>query len=191
MTTLQIIDDYFARPVEMRGRVLAGEFGTQTGPDGAKYTNINVAEMPELFPPLERALRAKVEPKLAVFRVDLDGELPHCPVHSDEICATHAGILYLNTPEQCRGGTAFWRHKRTGLEEMPEGVGPLCIHELKQLNLDWHDASQWEQTTFVPMKFNRFITYPTRMFHSRWPLEGFGTSKENGRLIWTLFYDRD
>lgn len=191
MNTLQIIDGFCANPVRLRELVLAGEFGTQTGPDGAKYTNINIQSMPELFTPLQMFLRAKVTSKLAVFRVDLDGELPHCPVHSDEICATHAGILYLNTPEQCKGGTAFWRHKRTGLETMPEANGPLSIHELKRLASDWHDASQWEQTTFVPMKFNRFITYPTRMFHSRWPLEGFGTSKENGRLIWTLFYDRD
>lgn len=190
MTTLQIIDDFCPVP-GMRDKALGGEFKTHIGPDGAKYTNINVEQFPELFSCLETGLGCKAQPKLAVFRVDLDGELPHCPVHSDEICATHAGILYLNLPEQCRGGTAFWRHKRTRLEMMPELNGPLAIHELKQLAADWHDASQWEQTSFSAMKFNRFITYPTRMFHSRWPLDGFGQSKENGRLIWTVFYDRD
>jgi hypothetical protein len=28
------------------------------------------------------------------------------------------GLIYLNPPEQCRGGTAFYRHKETGLEEI-------------------------------------------------------------------------
>ena len=28
-----------------------------------------------------------------------------------------AGVVYLNLPEQCRGGTAFYRHRATGIAE--------------------------------------------------------------------------
>src|SRR5689334_16701180 len=32
------------------------------------------------------------------------------------------GVLYLNPPEQCQGGTSFFRHKRTGFERWEQVV---------------------------------------------------------------------
>jgi hypothetical protein len=55
-----------------------------------------------------------ITPKLSCFRLNLAGELPHSWVHSDDICAEFASVLYLNLPEQCKGGTAFWAHDEWG-----------------------------------------------------------------------------
>jgi len=57
------------------------------------------------------------------------------------------------------------------------------------MNREWKDLTFWEQYHLVPMKFNRFATYPTCLFHSRWPFEAFGKGPEDGRLIWVCFYD--
>jgi hypothetical protein len=47
----------------------------------------------------------------------------------------------------------------------------------------------WEQIALAPMQFNRFITYPTSYFHSRFPHEAFGAGPADGRLIWVCFFD--
>jgi hypothetical protein len=59
----------------------------------------------------------------------------------------------------------------------------------QMMTREWKNLKPWTQTGFVPMQFNRFITYPTCFFHSRFPFEAFGTGPEDGRLIWICFYD--
>lgn len=183
---LTIMDGFHPDAQALRARVLKSEFGDQTGPDGAKYTNISLHPEPALFGLVEQAIGYQITPKLSFFRLDLAGELPHCAVHSDDICATHASVFYLNPPEQCRGGTAFWRHKELGLDNMPHGVSKKLVERIVG---DWKQLEAWEMAGFVGMKFNRYLTYPTPYFHSRWPQEGFGTGKEDGRLVWVCFYD--
>lgn len=180
-TALSVIDDFCPDAELLREWLIAGEFVPYVGPDGQTYTvsNLNV---PVLKCHLEGALERKVDIKLSGFRLDLAGTYPGCAVHSDEICAEYAGILYLNPPEQCKGGTAFWKHSRTGLDEMP-------ADDKEKIHADWNDQFKWSQSGYVDMKFNRFITYPTRKFHSRWPLEGFGDNKHRGRLIWVVFFN--
>ena len=111
-----------------------------------------------------------------------------------EICADYASVLYLNSPDQCQGGTAFWRHRHLGIDGLPNRED-LAKHSVdsddfyKQIEHDWKVKELWEQTDFVPMKWNRFITYPTSFFHSRFPFEAFGSGPKDGRLIWICFYD--
>lgn len=185
---LTIMDGFYADPLALRRRVLASAFGDQQGPDGAIYTNISLHNEPELPALIEAAIGRRILPKMQFFRLDLAGEQPHCAVHSDQLCASHASVFYLNTPEQCQGGTAFWRHRELGFDAMPQGVDPAMVAGIVQ---DWKDAEKWEMGGFVGMKFNRFLTYPTSYFHSRWPRGGFGTGKADGRLIYVCFYDVD
>lgn len=186
--SLTQMDRFYPDPQALRRRVLASAFGTHTGPDGAKYTNISLHAEPELPLLVEAAMGYRIIPKLTFFRLDLAGELPHCPVHCDDICATHASILYLNPPEQCRGGTAFWSHIETGWDASPRGVPAAAAKAFVE---DWRDADKWELSGFIGMKLNRFVAYPTKMVHSRWPREGFGTGKHDGRLIWVCFFNVD
>jgi hypothetical protein len=187
--------DQFAPDIQtVREAVVAGEFTAETGPDGAIYTGISKHAVPHWFELISKAIEHPVVPRLSFFRMNVAGELPHSWIHSDDICARFAGLLYLNLPHQVRGGTAFWKHTGLQIDEMPSieamragGGNPdwFCT----MMNREWRDLTFWEQVGFVGMKFNRFITYPTSRFHSRYPFEGFGTTPADARLVWTCFYD--
>lgn len=186
-----IIDNFAPDALAVREAVIAEGFKTEQGPDGAMYTGISQYSVP-LWPKLiEQYLHRPIVPKLSCFRLNLEGELPHSWVHSDDICAKWASVLYLNLPEQCRGGTAFWKNKESGMDALPsrESLGEQVEEVYRQVEKDWKNATLWEKTGMVPMRWNRFLTYPTKYFHSRFPWEAFGKGPSDGRLIWICFYD--
>jgi hypothetical protein len=189
-----LIDNFAPDLAEVRDTVIKGGFTNKTGPDGALYTGISLHAVPHWFDLISDFTGRKIEPRLSCFRLNLARELPHSWVHSDDICATYASVLYLNRPEQCRGGTAFWRHKILGIDRLPskesllsQGLNADVFY--RQMDRDWKDLDLWEQVDFNPMQWNRFITYRTSLFHSRFPFEAFGQGPEDGRLIWICFYD--
>jgi hypothetical protein len=188
-------DDFAPDIYQVRADLIAANpFATVVGPDGFDYTNVAKWEMPHWHELLEQMLGRKIVVKMSGFRLNLAGELPHSWVHSDDICAQFAVVLYLNPPDQCRGGTAFWRHNGLQIDRMPDlkamaGNGINADWWLSTLNSDWKNLDWWEQAGFVAMKTNRLITYPTSMFHSRYPFEGFGSGPEDGRMVWVCFYD--
>lgn len=187
--------DHFADDAEaVRAAVIAGTFSTHKGPDGADYTGISEYQVPHWPARIAQLLGATIVPRLSCFRLNLAGELPHSWVHSDDICAKYASVLYLNPDDQCKGGTAFWRHADLGIDRLPSrrslerfSVDGETFY--KKMEDDWKILDLWKQVEFVPMKFNRFITYPTCLFHSRYPHEAFGKEPKDGRLIWICFYD--
>lgn len=192
-STLIQVDDFAPDIEEVRKAVIAGGFATEVGPDGIEYTGISKHEVPHWYELISQAIGKPIIPRLSCFRLNLAGELPHSWLHSDEICAEYASVLYLNQPHQCKGGTAFWRHSALNMDSMPPsedvirmGLNPHWFAAM--MSREWKDLMFWEQAGFVAMKSNRFITYPTRMFHSRYPFEGFGSGPEDGRLIWACFY---
>lgn len=194
MNDLLQFDDFAPDAEAVRNSVINGAFSTETGPDGGKYTGISQYPVPTWPDRIGELIGQKIVPKLSCFRLNLAGELPHSWVHSDDICAKYASVLYLNRPEQCSGGTAFWKHEQLGIDRLPsradlEARGVDADGFYKGMDRDWKDLGLWKQTGFVAMKRNRFITYPTCLFHSRFPFEGFGKGPEDGRLIWICFYD--
>lgn len=193
-TRLLVKDDFLPNPEEVRAQAVAGKFETHTGPDGAIYTNIQIRPRQEFKALLEDLFRYEVEQHLTMVRANYAGELPHNPVHSDQICAEYACVLYLNTPAQCQGGTAFWKHKKLGWESLPtektlRAHGKSPKREFAKIDADWSNPEAWEQTLLAEMKFNRLIAYPSRRFHSRWPHTAFGTSPDDVRLIWVSFFN--
>jgi hypothetical protein len=182
----------FATDIDaVRSAVVSGGFSTETGPDGAKYTGISQHPVPHWYENISKGIGKKIIPKISCFRLNLAGEMPHSWVHSDDICAKYASVLYLNTPEQCYGGTAFWRHKALKMDRLPtrQELGDKADSFYADMTAYWKDISLWEPVSFVPMQYNKFISYPTCLFHSRYPFEGFGKGPEDGRLIWICFYD--
>jgi Family of unknown function (DUF6445) len=188
-------DDFAADAARVRQAVLDGGFTTEQGPDGAAYSGISQYPAPaHWFESIAAVAGAPITPRLSCFRLNLGGELPHSWVHSDDICARFASVLYLNLPEQCAGGTAFWKHRALNLERLPppeelvaSGFDVDAFYSL--ITREWKHLPAWQQIGFMPMQFNRFITYPTSYFHSRYPFDAFGDSPANGRLIWVCFYD--
>lgn len=194
MTPILQCDDFATDLSAVRQAVVGGRFSTETGPDGAQYTGISMHPVPHWYDRISALVGTKITPKISCFRLNLAGELPHSWVHSDDICAQFASVLYVNLPEQCSGGTAFWRHKTRGIDRLPPKADLTAKGEdadtfYRTMDREWKELKHWEQVHFVPMTFNRFITYPTCLFHSRFPFEAFGKGPEDGRLIWICFYD--
>jgi len=188
-------NDFSPDAQKVREAVIAGKFATEIGPDGAKYTGISSYPVPQWFHRIAYLIGSPIVPKLSCFRLNLKGELPHSWVHSDDICAKYASVLYLNPPDQCSGGTAFWRHKNLHIDRLPtrEQLAAKDIDAdrfYKAMDREWKNLALWEQVGMIPMRFNRFITYPTCLFHSRFPHEAFGSGPQDGRLIWICFYDK-
>lgn len=194
MTEILKFDDFASDAAQIRSAVIHGGFSTERGPDGAMYTGISTYPVPQWFERINNLLEGSIIPKLSCFRLNLQGEFPHSWVHSDDICAKYASILYLNEPDQCFGGTAFWKHKELKIDRLPSkeelkhnGADPDSFY--KQIEHDWKVVDLWKMERFVGMRWNRFITYSTSLFHSRYPFSAFGDSPSNGRLIWICFYD--
>lgn len=188
------VDDFAPDAGEVREAVITGTFSTERGPDGFEYTGISEYQVPQWFALIAKAVGKPIIPRLSCFRLNLTGEIPHSWVHSDDICAKYASVLYLNLPEQCQGGTAFWKHAALNLDRLPpkdglaaQGINVDAFYQF--MTRECKDLTFWKQSGLVEMKFNRFITYPTCLFHSRFPFEAFGQGPEDGRLIWICFYD--
>ena len=196
--SLLVIDDFHPDPAALRASVVNSEFKTEKYADGAIYTGISHHQDP-LIPELISAAFGGVPviPRISVFRVSYENEVPHNFVHSDGICSRWAGLLYLNTPEQCRAhpsGTAFFRHQGLDIDAMPEdpelarlGLDPAAVR--RKIEADWLDSAPWAMSGFVGMKWNRFVSYPTSRFHTRYPHEAFGKTPDDGRLILACFFD--
>lgn len=194
MNEILRFDEFADDADEVRVAVINGVFETKQGPDGALYTGISTYPVNHWYDLIAKHIGHKIVPRLSCFRLNLAGELPHSWVHSDDICAKYASVLYLNRAEQAFGGTAFWKHKNLGINRMPSdqelvhhGVDVPEFH--RNMTRDWKSLQLWKMERFVGMQFNRFVTYPTSLFHSRYPFEAFGHGPSDGRLIWICFYD--
>lgn len=131
-------------------------------------------------------------PNSMFFRITNEG-MEKAYIHSDRETGDHTCVVYMTSHEQ-PSGTAFFRHKRTGLTEMPsfqEMADDGILDELK-VDMVSRDPDKWEQLDYVEGKYNRALIFHAPLFHSRFPLEGFGKTEEEGRLVWVShFYKID
>ncbi len=130
------------------------------------------------------------------FRVTLQGDEErdgYAGIHVDD--CHWSGIMYFSRPEDCQGGTDFFRHIPTGMEHAPykqehlEQAGVTTYREFVDTISRPHskDFSKWERIMRVPMKFNRLILFRPWLWHT--PTPGFGHDLESGRLIHLLFFN--
>lgn len=194
-----MIDDFLANPLEMRRQALALGYDAAAKDSGANFPGVTSAR-PLPIPGLDESVSRVAGRKLVGAPGTLHG---HCRltlrsdrgasgVHCDP--AAYSGILYLSLPEHCRGGTDFYRHRRTGLERVPatlDGIvaagyptGDALVRDV--INRDTLKPAAWEKSFAAPMRFNRLILFSPWMFHNS--AAGFGTSPEDGRLVYLMFF---
>lgn len=188
-----VVDDFLPDPEKVRDDFKSLEFYDMRGPDRELYKRINVRNPREFNGLIEKAVGRPVEQDYSIARLNYAGENPNNAIHSDNGYSEFAAVLYLSRPEDCKGGTAFWRHKHTGFPGWPTDkevrrIGKSPTRVWDQIMATWNEPDAWEQTGLAEMKFGRAIFYPTKSFHSRWPFEAFGTTPEDGRLIWCSFF---
>jgi hypothetical protein len=128
----------------------------------------------------------------AKSRITLAADKGKAKVHVD--AAHWSGILYLSRPQDCQGGTEFFRHRATNTDRAPyddREAAALGYSSAKGmvdgiLERDGTDDSKWEMTQRVPMRFNRLLLLRPWLWHTAG--ENFGDSLENGRLVYLMFF---
>ena len=191
-----VIDDFLPDPEALRARALGLTYsgrGNYPGRDSLERLPIDG---------LDDAVSAIMRQR---FQAQTGEEFSHAKCRltlasDDGVAGVHvdpshlSAILYLSRPEDCRGGTEFFRHIRTGTDRVPmrpeelSALGYSTYGEMHQdiVRKDGGDRSKWELTMSVPMRFNRLVLLQPHYWHTAGP--GFGDSVENGRLVHLMFF---
>lgn len=104
---------------------------------------------------------------------------PH-QAHTDTVHGTHAFFLYM---QDGPGGTAFVRHKETGMDSDPK-----TLEEFQAWERDTNDYDAWEIIKMSHMGKNKGVIYNAEDMHRAEPVLGFGEGVEDGRIVLVLFY---
>lgn len=194
-----MIDDFLANPLEMRRQALGLGYEAAAKHAGANFPGVTSARtlpIPGLDETVSRIAGRKLVGASGTLhghcRLTLRADRGASGVHCDP--AAWSGILYLSLPEHCRGGTDFYRHRRTGLERVPatlDGVvaagyptGDALVADV--INRDTLKPAAWEKSFTAPMRFNRLILFSPWLFHNS--AAGFGAGPDDGRLVYLMFF---
>lgn len=198
-TPLIIVDDFLNNAHELRSAALRL---TSPAQDGA-FPGRNSLERIEIGGLAQQVSRLVGEPLKVISppqshakcRITLAGDTGRAKVHIDR-GAHWSGILYLSRPEDCRGGTEFFRHRRTGTDRAPVNPQELATMGCASnddmhraiIEQDSNDDSKWKFTMQAPMRFNRLALLRPWLGRTAGP--AFGDSMENGRLVYLMFLHR-
>lgn len=91
-----------------------------------------------------------------------------------------AALINLNTPKECKGGTAFYTYK--GMQVNPEQDG-ISIPECPPFP---DTSGPWELIHLAEMKYNRLIFYPDQVLHGAYIKEGM-FDENTWRLVQMYF----
>lgn len=197
-TSLIVVDDFLgARDAHgLREAGLQLTYPEQQGPFPGR-NSLERLEIEGLDQAVSQIVGERVKPisplqSHAKFRVTLGADKGRAKVHVDQ--AYWSGILYLSKPEDCQGGTEFFRHRRTGTDRAPwneqelAAMGYSSHQQMHQdiIERDSSDDSKWEPTMQVPMRFNRLVLLRPWLWHTAGP--AFGDRPENARLVYLMFF---
>lgn len=132
---------------------------------------------------------AHIFPNSMFFRITTP-ETERAYIHSDRETGEWTCVAYLSDHQDV-SGTGFYRHRRTGLREMPsfEEMENLGLKDELTKDMVEGDEKEWEQLDFVRGLFNRAVIFTAPLFHSRVPLRGIGDGDpNNARMIWACHF---
>lgn len=131
----------------------------------------------------------RIFPNSTFFRITTPG-MERAYIHSDREDGEFTCVAYLSQHDDV-SGTAFYRHRATGLREMPtfEEMNDPRFDGLKADMVKGGEA-EWEQTDFARGFFNRAVIFAAPLFHSRIPLLGIGeeTDPASARMVWVSHF---
>jgi len=193
-----ILDDFVDNAWELRRAAMRLEYPSEHGgafPGRNSAQRINIGGLAEEVSHIVDEPLRPINPLMShgKFRLTLASDVGKAKVHIDS--AHWSGILYLSRPEDCRGGTEFFRHIRTNSDRAPTTAEELRAYGYSTgaeahkdiVEQDSLDDSKWEMIMQVPMRFNRLVLLRPWLWHTASP--GFGDSIENGRLIYVMFFE--
>jgi hypothetical protein len=195
-TSLVIVDDFLNNAQQLRDAALRLTYPQQEGAFPGR-NSLERLQLDGLVPQVSRILGEPLRlldplQSHAKCRITLAADIGRAKVHVDR--SHWSGILYLSRPQDCRGGTDFFRHRRTNTDRAPinedemRAMGYASMAEMHEdiIEKDSNDDSAWELVMRVPMRFNRLVLLRPWLWHTAG--EGFGDRPENGRLVYLMFF---
>ena len=195
-TSLMVVDDFIDNAQGLREAALRLTYPDRQGafPGRNSLERIDIGGLEDEVSRLVGEPLRPISPREshAKCRITLAADKGRGRVHIDQ--SHWSGILYLSRPEDCRGGTEFFRHRATGSDRAPidaEGLKAMGFTSYDEMQREivqkgTADDSQWEKAMDVPMRFNRLVLLRPWLWHTAGP--GFGDSLENGRLVYLMFF---
>lgn len=188
------IDGFLEDPRSERQLALDSEYKSITHNE-LLYRGISLKNDKDHLEKIEKLFSCKLDKDASevMYRRYLKHETNETYIHSDVLIGHYTGILFLSDPKDCSGGTAFWRHKKYGWERHPsvdrvQQQGLLNNKELwDSIYQDGFDESKWNLLGAAEMRFNRLVLFESDRYHSRYPMEAFGTKLDDSRLIKVFF----
>ena len=106
-----------------------------------------------------------------------DYAVPHNDI-TEKVTRSFTCVLYLNDPDECSGGTAFFRFKPSGSLVLDEPYVQAVNNEagIGESGYDYWDKNPhlWEHVGSVEMQQGRLIIFPSEYFHAAWhPVDSF------------------
>lgn len=184
-----ILDNFFDSPEQVRESLISSPHQGIVSPyDNVFYPdlngNISSGIKRELIDKIKDILKSDIKMNVCFSRLSLEGSACPHQVHTDKIMGEYTALVYMNRPEDCRGGTSIHKHKK-GWERHPstkEGED--------QAQRDTNSPDCWEAVSNCSMKFNRLFLIDSELFHRSEPVGGFGETIEDGRLVLIAFLNR-
>ena len=192
---IEVLDDFLPNPEQVRASALRSGFGTwrpNKGDIGAEsYGGVNfVGDHASCLMRLHRYIGRQIIPNSMFFRITNDS-MEHALIHSDREYGENTAILYLSANNPVLSGTGFYRHRETGMEEMPSleelMKDPIFFQKIRQQMLDASD-DDWEMYQFVESYFNRCLIFNGPKIHCRIPKTGYGSTENDSRMVWVCHY---
>jgi uncharacterized protein (TIGR02466 family) len=120
-----------------------------------------------------------------------DSAIPHSDV-TEQARRSFTCIVYLNTPEECSGGTAFFRFRRSNSLTIDEGYAQAVKADpgISETGLDyWAERTDelWERVGSVDMVPGRMLIFPSEFFHAAFhPKDSFFDFPRLTLAFWML-----
>lgn len=183
-----IVDGFFSKDSLFELKNL--EFNDVVSPDdGVKYPGIcpDVSDrtQAEANFNFQTIFQRPIHIRRVFYRLSLPGmDAPH-QAHTDLIMGAYTALIYL-TPDEFipkGSGTSILEHEN-GMRVTPRNPEEEAIWRA-----DTNTPERWKTVGFCPMKYNRLFLINSDLFHRAEPIGGFGKSKDDGRVVFTAFFD--
>lgn len=188
-----VVDGFCEYAEEAVASVKAAGFGTWTPSKGEIGSSVYEGmgfwgEHAALLHSIVKATGEAIIPNSMFFRYTMPS-MEKAYIHSDRESGNYSCVAYLSDHDETYG-TAFFKHKPTGLIHMPSIAEMREEGMLEELGRDMvsRDPDKWEQVGFVEGAYNRAVIFKAPLFHSRFPVEGIGSSEEDARLVWASHF---
>ena len=189
-TSLIVIDDFYANPMEVRNFALNQQFNITGNFPGFRTTSLLNDTIKEAIQYVMHPFAGEIvdwfeDGHTGAFQYTTEDH--HSWIHSDG-GVQWAGVLYLTPNAPLSAGTGFYRHKKTKIDRFVHLTETPTEKDLNNPYLtDYKDITKWELTDEVSNKFNRLILYDATLFHKS--MDYFGKSLYDGRLFQVFFFN--